>query len=246
MISCYDEIFLSINLGVKICKSIREQGLAVEMKNLRTGPSSFSGTLRRARICSINTSTMNAVNNADGEVLESYRNYLHQSDASALEKVRAKLESDERDKPPEQHAQEVYALCNSLAQSKRSRNGRALERAIHKQLVQRGIPFLEQCSVHQGHVSKARRGGVHTYDFVIGAQEGDPIRDAIVLSCKASVRERYLQDKQVPCKALYMITLDAVRDTSKYEQQNIHLVTVDATTGALHTMLETILATTAP
>lgn len=166
---------------------------------------------------------------ADAHVLDAYETHRATKQASHQALVHAAVmelvRKGESHVTP-QDTQDLYDLCNGLAQSVRCCNGRILETAIKTELERHAIPFLEQCSITEaGIVSKSRRG--HTYDFIIGSDVGEPVTNAVILSCKSSVRERYLQDcNNLPCKEMYLITLDRVTQQEKFKRHKMHIVTV--------------------
>lgn len=125
------------------------------------------------------------------------------------------------------YTERVYNTANSIAQGNRSKRGKALEDAMASLLMDLHIPFVSQVSHNdQGLLTSKKRGCVH--DIVLYAKMGDPIRDKIVVSCKTSVRERYKQDGIVPCKKLFLVTVDraSTRNNQKYKDIGIYMVHV--------------------
>lgn len=109
---------------------------------------------------------------------------------------------------PKPCARDIYKKSVSLHQSSLSTGGRHLEEAVARVFDAHGVQYLPQACVNgDGDIIKARKG-YHRHDFVIDGTIGDNIRDRIIVSCKVSLRERFLQDSKVPCKRLFLVTLD--------------------------------------
>lgn len=104
----------------------------------------------------------------------------------------------------------MYKACNSIAQSKRQRSGQAFEATVADAFDQKGISYLSQVCIIDGRIAR-KKHGYHVYDFVLNAEYGDSCQDKIMISCKTSLRERYLQDQHVPCSKMVLITLDRVK-----------------------------------
>lgn len=117
----------------------------------------------------------------------------------------------------------LYNIAVSIHQSKCSRSGKDLENTIGALLTSHNIPYITQACVHptEGTIVPAARG-LHRHDIILDAKIGDAIRDKIIISCKVSLRERFLQDANVPCKRLYMVTKDDRAMKKKDELRNIH------------------------
>lgn len=115
---------------------------------------------------------------------------------------------------------DIYARAISMHQSALSRRGRALEDAIAGVLRRAHVPFMRQGCVRDGYIVKPARG-VHRHDFIIGGAIGEEIANKCIISCKVSLRERFLQDAHVPCKKLFMVTLDtkALKYRDDYSKQ---------------------------
>lgn len=134
--------------------------------------------------------------------------------------------------------EQVYNKCNSIAQSRRSRRGKAFETVLEDTLRDRGIPFITQASHNaEGIIVKGKKGVVH--DFIVDARIGDSLKDKIIISCKTSLRERYKQDANLPCRKIYMVTLDKVAAKTKYEAVNLHIVSIGQD-AALENMIRDI------
>lgn len=157
-----------------------------------------------------------------------------------------------RDVIQKDHAHMIYQKCIALHQSAVSRRGKALETHVANLFQEKQIPFMPQACVNRDGIIVPPTKGLHRHDFVIDAQMGDCIHEKIVVSCKTSLRERYLQDANVQCKTLYMVTMDpsALRKTDTFlTEHKIHLIYIpkDGNKGTKSTeisyMLEQILAT---
>ncbi len=124
---------------------------------------------------------------------------------------------------------QIYQQCITLHQSSVSKRGRALEDAVAQLFVSCDIPYLRQACVNRdGKIIRAKKGH-HRHDFVIQARVGDMLHNKIVVSCKTSLRERFLQDANVPCHKLFMVTMDS-SSLGKLEalqtEHRIHLILV--------------------
>lgn len=127
--------------------------------------------------------------------------------------------------------EQLYKTCNSIAQGRRSSNGRRFEELVASCLRAQNIPFVSQVSIDDktGCIVPRSRGK-HVYDFVIDAQVGDLARDKDMVSCKTSLRERYLQDQKSPFRTSYMLTLEKTSNPAKFLRHDIQVISVsDAT-----------------
>ena len=135
-------------------------------------------------------------------------------------------------------AEDLYNKCNGIAQSRRTRRGKMFEAVLEEMLKDRGIPFLKQVSHNaDGIITASKRGTVH--DIIVNAQLGDALSEKIIVSCKASLRERYKQDANLPCRKLFMVTLDKVPQAKnhKYAAMGVNIVCVGQD-GSLDSMFE--------
>lgn len=134
------------------------------------------------------------------------------------------------------YAKQVYTACNSIAQRQRARRGKIFEKIIERMLEQRNIPYISQVSLdNNGVISQKKRGYVH--DIIVNAKIGDKLSQKIVISCKTSLRERYKQDTKIPCRLMYMVTLDNVECCKKYSDAGIKVVSI-GTDNALEKMMQ--------
>lgn len=98
----------------------------------------------------------------------------------------------------------IYETCISIHQKNNNTKGRNLENIVSSILDNSDIPYLRQATAdNNGIIIPGRR-----FDFVIDAKYGDRLKDKIILSCKRSLRERFLQDANIQCNKLFMITMD--------------------------------------
>lgn len=104
--------------------------------------------------------------------------------------------------------EDLYNKCISIRQRAVTTKGKALENAIACLLDREKIPYLAQACVNKKHQIIAPAKGYHRHDFIIDAAIGDSYHDKIIISCKTSLRERFLQDANISCKKLFMITMD--------------------------------------
>lgn len=167
---------------------------------------------------------------------------LHELDTFLTDKLKLELPKDDVKK--HQTLREIYQKCVSLHQSSISRKGKALENAIAHILERENIPFLAQACVDKDGNIIPGKVGHHRHDFVVKGVMGENIKDKIIISCKTSLRERFLQDANVCCKKLFMITYDphaeAKKETLK-EQHNIEIVTIkEDDTSAVQSMIKYI------
>ena len=95
----------------------------------------------------------------------------------------------------------VYHVCQSATQSMRSTTGNEFERVISDILSDNNISHATQVHLCQdGRLSYKKREGSHRVDIVIPKpKEGDNASNYNIVSCKTKLRERYLQDKFLPC-----------------------------------------------
>jgi hypothetical protein len=139
---------------------------------------------------------------------------------------------------------EIYKKCISLHQSNIVKKGKALENAIAHMLQKEKIPYLAQACVDKDGNIIAGKLGHHRHDFVVGGAIGQNIADKIVISCKTSLRERFLQDANLTCKRLFMVTYDPQGEVKKEalkEQHNIEVVVIkNNDTSAVKNMLKYI------
>jgi flagellar hook-basal body complex protein FliE len=142
-------------------------------------------------------------------------------------------------------AKEVYSFANSAAQRNRNKRGKAFEAALESMLTELKIPFIRQVSHdNTGKIKSDKRGVVH--DIVIDAALGDMLQDKIIISCKTSLRERYKQDSLVPCKKMYMVTLDRVSERTMAKYDKICELVMIGENNALQNMLSEIMAQVLP
>ncbi len=140
-----------------------------------------------------------------------------------LNKLREFLLSECHVSVTEAQAESVYKMAVSIHQSRCSRSGRDLENAIGTLLKIHHIPYITQACIHptNGTIVPCARG-LHRHDIIIDAAIGDAIENKIIVSCKVSLRERFLQDANVSCKRLYMVTNDDRAMKKKDELRTIH------------------------
>lgn len=140
-----------------------------------------------------------------------------------LQKLRDFLWNECRARVNETQVQTLYNLAVSIHQSKCSRSGKDLETRIEQLLQLHNIPFIKQACVHPiEHTIVPPGRGLHRHDIILNAAIGDSIRDKIIISCKVSLRERFLQDSKVPCRRLFMVTSDTRAMKKKDELRTIH------------------------
>lgn len=110
---------------------------------------------------------------------------------------------------------EIYNVNKSITQSLRATTGKDFEKCIETILDKYNVPFSRQVKVNKDtHIIQKRSGNTHALDIVIPpVKYGDDIDNYIVLSCKTSLRERYLQDSTY--RKCYIITCDTKTNSSK-------------------------------
>ena len=139
---------------------------------------------------------------------------IHHHDMSAVLDM---LHTNKRG-PTLDYASQVY-------KRKRSKTGRIFESVLEDMLRERGISFISQVSHDaNGVICAKKRGYVH--DIIIDAKIGEPLKNKIVISCKTSLRERYKQDAKIPCRKMFMVTLEKVTSTEKYASTDIQVVSI--------------------
>jgi hypothetical protein len=96
----------------------------------------------------------------------------------------------------------LYNIMQSVTQSLRSSTGYAFENIIESIFKKNDITYSSQVKLNDNHI----------VDFTIPCfEKNSDIVDfkGIIISCKTSLRERYLQDKYIKCETIY-ITMDQV------------------------------------
>lgn len=90
----------------------------------------------------------------------------------------------------------LYNMCQSTTQSLRSTTGSCFENIIEEILVKNNIKYQSQVQVDDKHI----------VDFIVKTPNSD---NDIILSCKSSLRERYLQTEYLKDKyEIFTITMD--------------------------------------
>lgn len=131
-------------------------------------------------------------------------------------------------------AETVFNKCISLHQSQNQKNGTYLEHIIENLLRVYEIPFLRQVSDADGIIiPPGPRMGTH--DIILDAKFGDAIKDKIIISCKASIRERYKQDRHLGAKKVYLVSFEHKHTLPS--RFGIEVVTI-GNNGALKKLLE--------
>ena len=107
--------------------------------------------------------------------------------------------------------------------------------------------YERSVSLHQSSLSKSgtcvdgngeiipKRSGHRIHDFVINGALGKNIEDLTIISCKMSLRERFLQDSNIPCRRLFLVTLDKTalkKEALLLKNHNLHLVLVAGPKGS--------------
>lgn len=118
--------------------------------------------------------------------------------------------------------QELYDLNKSITQSFRCTTGKNFEKIIENVLIKYDINYMKQVFISDSGMilEKKNKNKGHYIDFIIPkVKYNTNIKNYTgkILSCKTSLRERYLQDSYL--KNVYYITLD------KFDKKNI--ITID-------------------
>lgn len=125
---------------------------------------------------------------------DSYEFDFHSNDISFLYD-QAKLEK-------------LYSINKSITQSLRSTTGKDFECIIEYFLKKYSISYRKQVQIlPDGSICHQKNKRGHKVDFVIPSpKDKDSIENYIMLSCKTSLRERYLQDSVY--KHCFILTYD--------------------------------------
>ena len=102
----------------------------------------------------------------------------------------------------------IYETCISIHQKNNYTKGHNLENVISDIFDEYGISYKRQVVADKDGIIVPNQKTGRRYDFVIDAHYGDALSDKVVVSCKRSLRERFMQDANVPCQKLYMVTLE--------------------------------------
>lgn len=169
----------------------------------------------------------------DAYILREYRYKSQRLNENDLESIRSIVPNVRQT-----DAVKLVKACHTIVQRNRSVHGTLFESLVAECLKRCGIPFLTQVCIIDGKIAKKQKG-YHAYDFVIYADYGDRARHKIFISCKTSIRERYLQDQKVSCRRLIMVTLEAPRPSHvRVARAGIDLVCIGG--GALDRVLQDI------
>lgn len=136
---------------------------------------------------------------------------------------------------PAPSPQAIYERSVSLHQSSLSKSGKCLEDAFSRVLDSHGIEYMTQACVDGNGEIIPKRSGHRIHDFVINGALGKNIEDLTIISCKMSLRERFLQDSNIPCRRLFLVTLDKTalkKEALLLKNHNIHLVLVAGPKGS--------------
>lgn len=137
----------------------------------------------------------------DSKIIKS----LHNLERPNLELLRAQLANGRRGA---HNYKKIYETCISIHQKNNHTKGHNLENVISEMLDAYGISYKRQATIDQDGIIIPTNKNGRRYDFIIDARYGDALSQKIVLSCKRSLRERFMQDANIPCKKLYMITME--------------------------------------
>jgi len=93
----------------------------------------------------------------------------------------------------------LYNIMQSITQSLRPTTGTNFENIIEDTFIRGNIKYNKQIKLSNGHI----------IDFAIPPYDSNiPIKDytGTIISCKTTLRERYLQDKYLSCKVITITT----------------------------------------
>lgn len=113
-----------------------------------------------------------------------------------------------KDSGPKIDYKKIYETCITIHQKNNYTKGHNLENVISDILDEYGISYKRQVIADKDGIIVPSQKTGRRYDFIIDAKYGDSLNDKIVISCKRSLRERFMQDSHVPCKKLYMVTME--------------------------------------
>ena len=93
----------------------------------------------------------------------------------------------------------IYNMCQSTTQSLRSKTGRTFEDIIERLFIKYNISFDKQIHITpDGYLINTKQNGCHSIDFIVPKPKSYPLLikdfEGEFISCKTTVRERYLQD----------------------------------------------------
>lgn len=110
---------------------------------------------------------------------------------------------------PEDIVEDIYKTSISLRQSYVCKSGKNLEKVLEIYLETLKIPFKREINIDETGMIVSYTS-FHKIDFVLGNPKmGDSITDYIIISCKKTCRERWMEDSwtlNIPPKKYILFT----------------------------------------
>jgi hypothetical protein len=115
------------------------------------------------------------------------------------------------------YLEKIYKINQSITQSLRSCTGKEFENMIRQILDENHISYSYQVYIDEnGKVVGHKKDSAHIVDFVIPkCKIGKSLKKFTILSCKTTLRERFLQDFGIKCYRKFIITLDEKTSQAK-------------------------------
>jgi len=113
----------------------------------------------------------------------------------------------------------IYKINQSITQSLRSCTGKKFEMMLKEIFDENNISYSYQVFIDEnGIVVKTRKESSHILDFVVPeCKMGKSLKKYTVISCKTTLRERFLQDNGIECYNKFLITVDTkINQAEKY------------------------------